>query len=129
MAEEKKEETKAVKKDGLDLPEFKFRKPTDHDYAVLNYMLVTEKTQKMAADQNVITLKVSKDANKDEIKDAVQAVFGVKVVKVNTVNVHPKKRSFRRGYQGAFKKAMVFVDKAYDLGKIQQAVASEDRKN
>lgn len=122
----KKEEVKQEQAE--ELSEFKFRDPTDHDYEVLKYMVVTEKTQKLAAENNVVTLRVSKDANKPEIKDAIQAVFGVKVAKVNIVNVPAKKRSYRRGYAQAFKKAYVTIDKAYDLGKISNAVASEDRK-
>lgn len=119
MAEEKKEEI---------IPEFKTRNATIHDYEILRHMIVTEKTQKMAAERNVITFKVSKDANKIEIKSAVQAVFGVKVDKVNTINVHAKKRGYRRGYAQAYKKAYVYINKAFDLGKITNAVATEERK-
>jgi len=123
--------TKKVKEEEVKeevLPEFEFRDATDHDYEVLKYMVVTEKSQRLAANNNVVTLRVAKDANKSEIKDAIQAVFGVKVSKVNIVNVPKKKRSYRRGYAQAFKKAYVTIDKAYDLGKISNAVASEDRK-
>lgn len=132
MAEEKKEikeeSKKESKEEKAEVPAFKFREPTDHDYEVLKYMVVTEKSQKLAAEKNVITIRVSKDAKKPEIKDAIQAIFGVKVEKVNTVNVPEKKRSYRRGFAQAFKKAYITIDKAYDLGKISNAVASEDRK-
>lgn len=119
MAEEKKE---------TEIPEFDFRAPTDHDYEILRYMLVTEKTQRLAADNNVVTLRVDSKANKTDIKSAVQAIFRVKVDKVNTLNVHPKKRSYRRGPAQGYKKAYVYINRAYDLGKINDAIASEERK-
>lgn len=131
-AEETKKETAApkaeAKKEEEKVPAFKYRAPTTYDYSILLHNVLTEKTQRLSVSGNVITLNVVKDANKTAIKDAVQAVFGVKVKKVNTVNVPTKKRSARRGYKGAYKKAYVFVDKAYDLGKIANAVAAPERK-
>ncbi len=119
MAEEKKENV---------IPELDYRQPTDHDYEVLRHMLVTEKTQRLAAEHNVITLRVDNKANKTEIKAAIQAVFRVKVDKVNTLNVHPKKRSYRRGPTQAYKKAYVYINKEYDIGAINDAIASDERK-
>lgn len=123
MAEKKKKEAVEEQEETL-----QFRKPTDRDYEVLRYMIVTEKSQKLTTEDNVITLRVAKDANKTEIRSAVQAVFQVKVKKVNTVTMPVKKLSARRGYRQPFKKAYVFVDKAFDLGQIANQVAAEDRK-
>lgn len=123
MAEKKKTEAVEEQEETL-----QFRKPTDRDYEVLRYMIVTEKSQKLTTEDNVITLRVAKDANKTEIRSAVQAVFQVKVKKVNTVTMPVKKLSARRGYRQPFKKAYVFVDKAFDLGQIANQVAAEDRK-
>ena len=56
------------------------------------------------------TFEVKKDANKIEISKAVEALFsGVKVDKVNTMNVRGKKRRQGRtqGYTAAWKKAIV----------------------
>ena len=39
---------------------------------------------------NKYTFEVAKDANKYQIKDAVEEIFGVKVVRVNTLTVKPK---------------------------------------
>ena len=52
---------------------------------------------------------VKKDANKTQIKLAVEEIFGVKVEKVNTANVHGKlKRQGRyEGYTSNYKKAIV----------------------
>ena len=55
------------------------------------------------------TFKVANDANKLEIAKAVEELFGVKVAKVNTINVSGKYRSYGRfeGYKASWKKAIV----------------------
>lgn len=55
------------------------------------------------------TFKVASDANKVEIAQAVEELFGVKVAKVNTVNVSGKMRRYGRfeGYKASWKKAIV----------------------
>src|SRR5574344_766185 len=71
--------------------------------------IVTEKTANMSKDGKKITLKVAKDANKIQIKQAVEKIFNVKVTNVNTVNVRPKKKRVGR-YEGttkAYKKAII----------------------
>ena len=63
---------------------------------------------------NKYTFEVAKDANKYQIKDAVEEIFGVKVVRVNTltvkpVNVKSKKKRMRNieGKTRTWKKAIV----------------------
>jgi len=46
---------------------------------------VTEKTLMLAEKNNVLTLIVDLKANKPQIREAVEKMFGVKVVKVNTL--------------------------------------------
>ena len=55
------------------------------------------------------TFKVASDANKVEIANAVEELFGVKVAKVNTINVSGKMRRYGRfeGYKASWKKAVV----------------------
>ena len=55
------------------------------------------------------TFKVSKNANKVEIAKAVEELFGVKVAKVNTLNVRGryKRMGMNAGYTAAWKKAVV----------------------
>ena len=55
------------------------------------------------------TFKVASDANKVEIAKAVEELFGVKVAKVNTINVSGKMRRYGRfeGYKASWKKAVV----------------------
>ncbi|MCE3232131.1 MAG: ribosomal protein [Rickettsiaceae bacterium] len=56
--------------------------------------VITEKSQS-GAEQNKITFKVAVWANKQQIKEAVTALFGVKVEKVNVISVHGKSKRFR----------------------------------
>ena len=60
-------------------------------------------------EQNKYTFEVAKDANKYQIKDAVEEIFGVKVLKVNTVSMKGQKRRMGRneGYTSDWKKAIV----------------------
>lgn len=70
--------------------------------------VVTEKTMTLR-NENVYTFKVAKDASKDEIKNAVETAFNVKVASVNTLNTKSKKRRVGK-YQGrtkTYKKAIV----------------------
>ena len=57
--------------------------------------IVSEKSYGLL-DQNVYTFRVHPDASKPEIHDAVQAIFNVKVLKVNTLNRPGKKVRARK---------------------------------
>ena len=61
--------------------------------------------------ENVYTFEVAKSANKVEIAQAVEEIFGVTVVKVNTLNVKskPKRVRYQVGKTRTWKKAMVTV--------------------
>lgn len=71
--------------------------------------VVTEKTAGITADGNKVVFKVAKDANKVQIKQAVEEAFNVKVSNVNTINVRPKKKRVGRytGATKAYKKVII----------------------
>ena len=71
--------------------------------------VVTEKTAGITADGNKVVFKVAKDANKVQIRQAVEEAFNVKVSNVNTINVRPKKKIVGRytGATKAYKKAII----------------------
>jgi Ribosomal protein L23 len=77
--------------------------------------IVTEKMTKLGETHNRYGFRVQKDANKIEIKKAVEEMYNITVTDVNTLIVAPKKKSrFTRGglIQGstsAYKKAIVTV--------------------
>lgn len=70
--------------------------------------VITENSMDGIADRKY-TFEVAKDANKIEIAKAVEELFGVKVAKVNTINVNGKLRRYGRfeGFTASRKKAIV----------------------
>ncbi len=79
-----------------------------HPAEVLIAPVVSEKSYGQIA-QNRYTFKVHKDAHKTQIRQAVEELFGVKVVEVNVVKVQPKpkRRGTTRGTRPGWKKAIV----------------------
>lgn len=77
-------------------------------YDVIERPLITEKST-MAAEQNKVVFKISPSANKSEVKQAVEAMFGVKVTKVNTILTKGKTKKFRgqNGRRSDQRKAIV----------------------
>lgn len=80
----------------------------DH-YQIVKRPLITEKGMRGNEEQNTVLFKVDQRANKLQIKQAVEALFQVKVLKVNTLNMQGKKRRvrFREGKKPDWKKAYV----------------------
>ena len=78
-------------------------------YDILKAPIITEQSTKLIESQNRYTFKVDTKANKVEIKKAVETIFNVKVLSVNTVNVLPKYKKMGKyeGYKSAYKKAVV----------------------
>lgn len=71
--------------------------------------VMTEKSTEALDKQNAYTFVVSRDANKVEIRQAVEKLFGVKVKDVRTMNYRGKERRVGRhvGRRAAWKKAVV----------------------
>lgn len=79
-------------------------------YDVIKTVRVTEKGTGMVEKLNQYQVVVDKHANKIEIKQAVEKVFKVKVVRVNTMHVRGKarrERTIQFGRTPAWKKALV----------------------
>jgi large subunit ribosomal protein L23 len=68
-----------------------------HPRQVIIEPVVSEKSYALLED-GVYTFKVHPSASKPEIADAVEAIFGVTVTKVNTLNRQGKRRRNRRNY-------------------------------
>jgi len=77
-------------------------------YDILLGPVVTEKST-MGSEHNQVTFRVSLDATKPEIKEAIESLFNVKVDNVNTNRTSGKVKSFRgrQGKRSDYKKAMV----------------------
>ena len=77
-------------------------------YDVILSPVITEKATE-ASESNKVVFKVRLDATKPQIKAAVEMLFGVKVVAVNTLTRKGKTKMFRgvKGRQKDMKKAVV----------------------
>ncbi len=78
-------------------------------YGLIDKPVVTEKTTLQQSDHNKYSFRVALEANKTEIKKAVETLFGVKVEKVNVLNQVGKFRRMlgRYGRTRDWKKAVV----------------------
>ncbi len=77
---------------------------------IVKSIIVTEKGTRLTETENKYLFKVFDDANKMEIKQAVEALFGVKVEKVNTMRRKGKlkrERTMRYGRTSGWKRAVV----------------------
>ena len=77
-------------------------------YDVIRKPVITEKAT-MASDNGAVVFEVAIDANKPQLKEAVEALFGVKVKAVNTTITKGKQKRFRGqlGRRNDVKKAYV----------------------
>jgi large subunit ribosomal protein L23 len=84
-------------------------KPEQYD--VIRKPIITEKAT-MASENGAVVFEVAMDANKPAIKDAVEALFGVKVKSVNTTITKGKTKRFRGqpGRRRDVKKAYVTLE-------------------
>ena len=74
--------------------------------------LVTEKGTRTSATANAYPFQVHLEANKVEIKAAIERIYNVKVRDVRTANVKgkPRRTRFKRGLTSHWKKAVVVLD-------------------
>ena len=81
-------------------------------YDVLRRPIVTEKTNYMNGDLHQFVFEVTSDATKTMVKDAVETIFDVNVLKVNIINVPARRTRRARSRRvmvrrGSYKKAIV----------------------
>jgi large subunit ribosomal protein L23 len=82
--------------------------PDPRHYDVIVSPVITEKATTLS-EHNKVVFRVRKDATKPQIKEAVERLFDVKVVSVNTLVTKGKVKMFRgkRGQRSDVKKAVV----------------------
>ncbi|MEX5730149.1 large subunit ribosomal protein L23 [Rhodovulum iodosum] len=80
-------------------------------YDVIRKPVITEKAT-MASEANAVVFEVAMDANKPQIKEAIEGLFGVKVKAVNTTITKGKVKRFRGilGRRADVKKAYVTLE-------------------
>ena len=84
--------------------------------------LVTEKGSRLREAGNKYLFQVVKDANRIEIKDAVKAIFNVKVKDVKTIVVHGKikRMGMFSGKRPDWKKAVVTLEEGQSIDLFEQ---------
>jgi large subunit ribosomal protein L23 len=92
-------------------------------YSVIKKPLFTEKGTSLKESENKILVEVSKDANKLEIKQAMEEIFKVKVEKVATVKLHGKWKKYGKfeGKKPDRKKALITLIKGEKLDFVEGA--------
>ena len=85
-------------------------------YDVIRAPVITEKAT-LASENNQIVFRVAIDADKKVIKEAVEALFDVKVKAVNTLRRKGKAKRFRGipGRQNEMKKAIVTLEDGHSI--------------
>lgn len=93
----------------------------NNPFSIIQRVRLTEKGSAIQAKQNAYVFAVNPDSNKIQIRQAVEKIFNVKVVRVNTMNCFGRmrrKQTKQRGRTSDWKKAVVTLKKgdAIDLG-------------
>jgi large subunit ribosomal protein L23 len=85
--------------------------------------LMTEKSMRLKEEQNTVTFQVRPDANKVEIRHAVEAVFNVKVADVRTASFEGKLKRMGRhqGRRADWKKAIVKLQPGHKIELVEGA--------
>jgi large subunit ribosomal protein L23 len=80
-----------------------------HPNEVLLAPVVSEKSYAQIEDNNTYSFRIHPDAHKTQVRQAVEELFGVTVLRVNIskVQAKPKRRGFHRGTRPGWKKAIV----------------------
>ena len=87
------------------------------DHNIIFRPLITEQGTHLAGKIGAYAFEVNREANKQQIKGAVERLYGVKVNRVRTAN---RKGKFRRrgrmwGYTPKWKKAVVYLESDYHI--------------
>nr|QCI07446.1 ribosomal protein L23 [Leiomenia cribrosa] len=83
---------------------------------LIKYPIITDKTTKLL-EENQYSFIVNRKANKLQIKEAIQYIFSVKVINVNTCNTPIKKRRVGKfiGKKAQNKKAIITLAKEHSI--------------
>ena len=87
------------------------------DYNVVIRPLITEQGMHFANTKSAYSFEVNRRANKTQVRNAVERIYGVKVDKVRTCNRKGKQRRKGRatGMTASWKKAVVYLKPDYHI--------------
>ena len=111
----------ATKKNAKKETTVKAGKPTVKSYDCIIKPILSEETMKNMETMNKITVQVNKNSNKVEIKNAFEAIFGVKVKQVNTSHVSGRSKRVGRysGTTSSYKKAIITLAEGQSLDLLK----------
>jgi large subunit ribosomal protein L23 len=89
-------------------------------HSIIRYPSITEKNTQLRTSQNKYVFEVLPEATKPQIKEAVEKLFSVKVLSVNTMVVKGKQKRVGRtmGYRSDWKKAIVKLAAGQTISKF-----------
>lgn len=95
-----------------------------NDYDIIEAPVYSEKADRLRETQNTYTFRVHPHANKIQIRQAVERIFGVRVEEVRIIRMKPKPRGRmwrrgQRGYKPGWKKALVKLAPGHKIDVIQ----------
>jgi large subunit ribosomal protein L23 len=92
-------------------------------YDIIRRPIITEKSA-IGAQLNKFFFEVSSCSDKIKIKKAIEAIFGVNVVRVNISNSHGKRKFFRgrEGFRSGYKKAIVTLEQGQTINFTAKGV-------
>ncbi len=98
-------------------------------YEIVGRPVVTEKTTVQRDQDNKVVFRVAPGANKIQIRQAIEKLFGVRVVKVNTAKMPGKPKRVGRiaGYRSGWKKAVVTLAEgdSIEFYEVEEAMEGE----
>jgi len=85
-------------------------------FQIIKRPVVSEKSAHLAGDRKY-TFEVDRNANKIQIKEAIEEIFDVKVAKVNVINAPRKAKRVGQytGWTAAISKAIVTLEEGYKI--------------
>jgi len=95
---------------------------TKEPRTIVRRAMISEKGTQLREKQNGYLFEVARDANKIEIKRAIESIFNVKVDSVRTIRVHgkPKRQGRYAGHRPDWKKALVTLKKGHSIELFEQ---------
>jgi large subunit ribosomal protein L23 len=90
---------------------------------IIKLPLITERSTQLKEKENKYVFMVAKNASKNQIKKAIEELFDVDVVKVNTAIVSGKLRRLGRyqGYRPDWKKAIVKLKPGQEIKIVEES--------
>ncbi len=94
-----------------------------HHFNTLRKPVITEKSYQATGESNQYTFRIAPEATKIQVKAAVEAIFEVKVEKVQVVNMpsKEKRRGVHTGTRSGYRKAIIRLAEGHSLEVAEEA--------